>query len=387
MRLALFVVAVSLASGPVSVGLCATTVDYKEDVEPILQANCFGCHGEKKGLGRLRLHTTDAIREALDVHDDLLTAGKPDESELYARLVLPANDKKLMPKGGDPLSKENIATIKKWIEEGGVFEITADAPMDEAPAEKPKLPERPELGPASPDAIRAVQNTGALVIPLYAGANELRVSFPSSRDQVTDETVALLVPLAGQLVELDLSGTKITDASADSLKQLVNLDTLHLEKTSIGDAAVAALAELKYLNYLNLHSTKVTDAALESLKPVVSLQRLYVWQTPATYDAAKALEESTPGLEVNLGWNHPGVVRERINSELARVEQQQKESGDAMAEAEKALATAKKDKEAADKRAAELKRKLESLDEPAEKKLEEANQLEREQPADEGNAA
>lgn len=387
MRLALCFVAVSLVFGPAPGGLCATTVDYKKDVEPILQANCFGCHGEKKGLGRLRLHSADAIKESLGVHDDLLTAGKPDESELYARLVLPADNKKLMPKGGDPLSEEDIATIKTWIEEGGVYEVTADAPADEAPVEKPELPERPELGPASPDAISAVQETGALVIPLYAGANELRVSFPSSRDQVTDDTVALLVPLAGQLVELDLSGTKITDASAATLKQLVNLDTLHLEKTDITDAAVAALAELKYLNYLNLHSTKVTDAAVESLKPVVSLQKLYVWQTPVSYDAAKALEKAIPGLEVNLGWNHPGVVRERLNAELARVEQKQKQSGDAMAEAEKALASAKADKEAADKRAAELKKELETLDKPAEDKPAETEPKEGEQPADEGSAA
>jgi hypothetical protein len=346
------------------------TIDYAKDVEPIFKAHCFGCHGEEKGLGRLRLHSADAIKESLGVHDDLLVAGKIDQSELYQRVALPAGDKKLMPKGGDPLPEANVATIKKWIEEGAVFEVTAAAPatepVEEEVAPKKDLPKRPELEPASPDAIAAAEKTGALVIPLYAGANELRVSFPSSRDQVTDETVVALVPLVGQLVELDISGTKITDACADTIKQFTNLDTLHLEKTEVGDATVAALVDMQYLNYLNLHSTNVTDGALESLKSMPSLEKLYLWQTSVSYDAAKALEKATPGLEANLGWDHPGVVRERLNEELARVEKQQTESAAAVTEAEKALAAAKAEQTTAEERAAEIKKELETLDKPAE---------------------
>jgi hypothetical protein len=254
--------------------------------------------------------------------------------------------------------------------------------MPEQPAERKELAQRPPLEPASPDAIAAVENTGALVIPLYAGANELRVSFPSSRDQVTDETVAALVPLAGQLVELDLSGTKITDGCAASLKQLTNLDTLHLEKTAVGDATVAALSDMKYLNYLNLHSTKVTDAALASLAPVASLEKLYLWQTAVSYDAAKALEKATPGLVANLGWDHPGVVRERLNAELVRVEERKTEATAAVTEAEKSLATAKADQESAKKRAAEIKQELEALDKPAEEKPPVPAEGDAQQPAD-----
>ena len=353
-----------------SVGHGAPTVDYAKDVEPILKAKCFGCHGEEKGLGRLRLHTPDAIKEAMGVHDDLLLAGKPDESEFYGRLVLPADNKKRMPKGGDPLPEADIATIKKWIEEGATFTVAADAASkemtDEPPVEAKPVPKRPELEPASPEAIAAVEGTGALVIPLYSGSNELRVSFPSARDQVTDETVAKIVPLAGQLVELDLSATKVTDACATSLAKLTNLDTLHLEKTEVGDAAVASLTGLQYLHYLNLHSTKVTDAALESLKPIVSLRKLYLWQTAVSYDAAKSLEKHTPGLVANLGWDHPGVVRERLNKELARVESKRAEADAAVKEAEKALSEAKADQKTSTDRAAEIKKQLEELDKPAE---------------------
>ena len=355
------------------VAMAETSVDFAKDVAPIFEAHCYSCHGESKGLGGLKLHTAEEIEAAAEKKGDLLIAGKPDESELYERLVLPEDDRKRMPKGADPLAEKDIETIKQWIAGGAKF-ATAEAPaaeaMDEKPAEAAPLPERPALEPASPDAIAAAEETGALVIPLYSGSNELRVSFPSSRDQVTDETVAKLVPLAGQVVELDLSGTKITDAVAESLKEFKYLDTLHLEKTEVGDAAVSALADMTYLNYLNLHSTKATDASLEALKSAPSLRKLYVWQTAASYDAAKALEKATPGLAVNLGWDHPGVVRERLTKELTRVEEQQAEATKTVEEAKKMLETAEADQKSASDRAAEIKKQLEELDKPAAKKEE-----------------
>ena len=35
--------------------------------------------------------------------------------------MLPADDKKRMPKGGDPLAKEKIELIARWIKEGAVL--------------------------------------------------------------------------------------------------------------------------------------------------------------------------------------------------------------------------------------------------------------------------
>lgn len=356
-------------------------VDYTKDIQPIFDAHCAKCHGKDKGLARIRLHEPAAVTESQGHHDDLLVAGKAEESELYERLVLPADDKKLMPKGGDPLPKEDIDKIKQWIAEGAKFEVTADAgapaadegadegeaeaKMEEEAAAEPK-PERPELQAAAPEAIAEVEKLGALVMPLYAGSVELRVSFPSSRDKVTDETVAALVPLAGQLVDLDLSGTQVTDASAESLSKFIYLDTLHLERTDVGDASVQAVAPLVYLQYLNLHSTKVTDQGIKSLEQAKSLEKIYLWKTEVSYDAAKALEKSLPGSEVNLGWDHPGVVRERLTSELKQVEQERAEQEKAVAEAKKALETAQAEQKSASEREAELKKQLEALDKPAE---------------------
>ena len=368
MRLATLLVA-CLATAALSTRADAK-IDFAADIQPIFDAHCTKCHGAKKGAARIRLHDGPALAESKKAHDDLFVAEKPSDSELYERLILPADSKKLMPKGGDPLPEKDIEKIKQWIAEGATFTVAAAAAgtveneMPAKQAEPEPLPKRPQLEPASPEAIAAVEALGALVMPLYSGSAELRVSFPSSRDSATDETVAALVPLAGQLVDLDLSGTKITDASAKSLAKLVNLDTLHLERTSIGDKTIAAIAPMTYLRYLNLHTTKVTDAALKSLELSSSLRKLYLWKTDVSYEAAKALEAAKPGLDANLGWDHPGVVRERLITEMKRLEESKPKRDEAIKAAEKELEAAKAEKKSADERETALQKELEALDNP-----------------------
>src|SRR5678815_2347459 len=86
-------------------------VDFEKQVLPILKENCGKCHGEKKAAAKLRVHTAAALKEKWDADKKLIAAGKPEESELYKRISLPAGDKKLMPKGGEPLAKDKIDLI------------------------------------------------------------------------------------------------------------------------------------------------------------------------------------------------------------------------------------------------------------------------------------
>ena len=114
-------------------------IDFATQIQPILAAKCAGCHGAEKAAGKLRLDSADQIT-AFEEKDHLLVAGKPDESELYQRLVLPADDKKRMPKGADPLPEAEIALIKTWIEQGAVLAAAA-AVTTPAPAEAAMAPD------------------------------------------------------------------------------------------------------------------------------------------------------------------------------------------------------------------------------------------------------
>ena len=122
---------------------------------------------------RLKLDSPAGIKEKWDADKGLIIAGDPEKSELYERLVLPADNKKRMPKGGEPLSKDKLELIAKWIKEGAVLPIVAAAvaaptpanPADAAGAppkkeDKPAEIPLPTVGPAPKEAIDKLTAAG-----------------------------------------------------------------------------------------------------------------------------------------------------------------------------------------------------------------------------------
>ncbi|MFN0110560.1 MAG: DUF1549 domain-containing protein [Blastocatellia bacterium] len=86
-------------------------IDFAREIQPIFAASCAGCHGEKKQAAGLRLDSK-AITLA-----KVIKPGKAAESELYRRIA-GLSDQARMPMGGKPLSAEQVALIKAWIDEG-----------------------------------------------------------------------------------------------------------------------------------------------------------------------------------------------------------------------------------------------------------------------------
>lgn len=91
-------------------------VDFAHDVVPIFKAKCAGCHTNGTYKGGLSLDTRESMLKAKAV-----VPGKAAESELYLRIT--SKDPELvMPQKSFPLDEKQIATIKKWIDEGAVWE-------------------------------------------------------------------------------------------------------------------------------------------------------------------------------------------------------------------------------------------------------------------------
>ena len=212
-------------------------VDYAKQVQPIFMEHCAGCHGKKKGLGKLRLHTPAAIHEKWEKDEHLIVKGKPDESELYERLVLPEGHKKLMPKKADPLSKENISLIRQWIEEGAIFEVAAkpqteSGDKEEAVKKAEPLPELPlpEVAAADSAALEKLTAAGAQVAPLFANSSLLQVSFALRGEPASDADLALLTDVADQVYSLNLAKAKVSDEGLAILTQLKNPDSVAFGK-------------------------------------------------------------------------------------------------------------------------------------------------------------
>ena len=97
-------------------------VSFINDVAPLLKEKCFGCHGAKNPKGKLDMTKYETFRKG-GTKDDPIAPGKPDDS--YLMMVLTATDKKRMPpkESGDPLTKDKIDMLERWIAEGAKLDV------------------------------------------------------------------------------------------------------------------------------------------------------------------------------------------------------------------------------------------------------------------------
>ena len=96
-------------------------VSFKRDVAPILLKQCQTCHGPEKAKGKYRVDSFAALLKPGSSGDPAVSAGKPDASTLYRLLVTHDEDER-MPQKADPLPKQQVETIKRWIEQGAAFD-------------------------------------------------------------------------------------------------------------------------------------------------------------------------------------------------------------------------------------------------------------------------
>lgn len=95
-------------------------VSFAEDVAPIINDACLGCHGPNNPRAGLRLDTF-AGWKAGGRGGPLLTVGNANGSLLIRRLIAP-NPNDRMPKNANALPNEDIQTIGQWIEQGAKFD-------------------------------------------------------------------------------------------------------------------------------------------------------------------------------------------------------------------------------------------------------------------------
>lgn len=114
MTLRVTVIATALFSFPLG---AAEPIDYARDVKPIFATFCVSCHGPTKQKGELRLDFFANIKKGGN-SGPVIVARKSAESMLFHALVGDRPDIAKMPPTKDGPSAEQIATIKRWIDEG-----------------------------------------------------------------------------------------------------------------------------------------------------------------------------------------------------------------------------------------------------------------------------
>ncbi len=290
-------------------------VDFARSVQPVLEKRCIECHGDKKQKGGLRLDSKDAaLKGGKDAK--AIVPEKPDDSDMLRRISLKAGDDDIMPPKGDPLSKEQIDLIKKWISEGATWpdglvlgggseKKEEKASASDVKSSKRKSPEFANLTPTKDTAAEdaAIKTLGTLGVSVRPIAQNLQWKEATVRPQDTNKTseaIALLKDIPS-LVDLNISKLGLKDDDLKNLENLKNLQRLHLENNPITDAGLANLKGLVNLEYLNLYNTQVSDSGLANLKGMTNLMALYIWQTKVSDAGAAALKKDLPGAMVNRG--------------------------------------------------------------------------------------
>ncbi|HTF19852.1 MAG TPA: DUF1553 domain-containing protein [Chryseolinea sp.] len=102
------------------------SVDYNLHIRPILSDRCFKCHGPdaNQRKSNLRLDTPEGAYAALkdDPEGRAIIPGDPDHSEVFLRIAT-ADTSEIMPpvKSNLKLNEQEIAYIRKWIEQGAAY--------------------------------------------------------------------------------------------------------------------------------------------------------------------------------------------------------------------------------------------------------------------------
>ena len=120
----------------------AEPVSYYNDLRPVIQRSCQGCHQPATKMGGLDLTSFEAI-EAGGGKGAILKAGAPAESRVLA--MLSGASQPRMPMGQDALADEEIELFRQWIAEGASDDTPASARAPTIPSEPPVYKQPPVI--------------------------------------------------------------------------------------------------------------------------------------------------------------------------------------------------------------------------------------------------
>ncbi len=109
-------------------------VDYAREIKPILEKNCYECHGPEKQKSGFRLDIKSQAFKGGSGHGPAILPGKAGESPIFLLTSSTDADEKMPPKGPG-LTTDELKTIERWINGGAIWPDGLDTarvkdPMD-----------------------------------------------------------------------------------------------------------------------------------------------------------------------------------------------------------------------------------------------------------------
>lgn len=118
-------------------------VSYYNDVRPLLQVHCSGCHSAANKMGSLEITSYAGILKGGAKYGSSVAKGAPENSPLL-KLVTGKLEPR-MPMGGAALPAHVVELITTWVREGAEDDTPIEAKAPQVPAEPPKYDRAPTI--------------------------------------------------------------------------------------------------------------------------------------------------------------------------------------------------------------------------------------------------
>ena len=295
----------------------AAAVDFEKEVLPLLKDQCVDCHRApyeengkvKKPKGDLRLDGKGWILHGVD-GDPIIMPGKPRTSLLLTVVSVPTDSDDIMPPKGDPLSRDQIDLLRRWIEEGASFgdwrgdeegvpkktNLNADRQPTALHTLLTELSS--DVKEVTSTARHRAESVGAIVVPVYTNSPLVEVTFTSSEESVDNRALGQLADLAPNITRLDLSRTRVSDGGLFAVGKCTQLTRLSLKDTGVSSKGIVDLKGCTKLRYLNLTQTEVSDDVVPHLARFKELEKVYLWGSKMTEDGVQRLRKALPKTQI-----------------------------------------------------------------------------------------
>jgi len=264
-----------------------TSSVFTAAVQPLLQKKCVACHNPGKRKGGLDMTTWNTILSGGE-HGSVIEPGKPAESILIQRIMLPAeHDDHMPPAGKQQLTAAEIELFRHFIKSGATKELklgdenSGDSLQTLAwqiagSFNKSEIITGKTIEPVAPETIEKLNTVYRNVSILAANDFGVRVAFylPAG---FTSEALTDLDEIAKSIVELNLSGMPITENDLQQIRNFKNLKILNLNNTNLDNNGLKLLKDLSDLTKLSVSNSKVTASGLRDIASEKSLKEVYAW--------------------------------------------------------------------------------------------------------------
>jgi hypothetical protein len=242
---------------------------YQQRVQLVFDKYCVDCHNEEKSKGKLRLDAFAFTRYS-GKSGNTVIAGDAEKSELLARMLLPDDDKRLMPPlGWKHPTDDELKVLTMWINKGASSSRTSeefsDAPDLIKEVEIPTIDSKQVQSLRSP-ILTSFYNINNLypysLSYISRGTNHLHFTNVSTKQTFGDSDFKNLLPVANHLHSLYLRNTKLSDASIAVLEKMINLKELYIVGADFSATGllqmINAVPNLKRLTLNNLDIDEAT---------------------------------------------------------------------------------------------------------------------------------